>query len=532
MKRPRVLVVDSNPDHAELIAKTLEHHIDGLQAEIEASAAAGLSKLSRRRFQLVIVENGLPDLSGLRFLREMRSMGCTIPVILTSEAASERLAVRAMREGAADYLSKTSEFFAALPHIVRRVLETHHLESQLEDWQRKYAELLNNASDAVFFLDTKGRFVSVNLAAERLLGLQREQLVGKPFTEFVTESSQRRLLVATRRKPRKSIRVSNLEIDALRPDGRTVPVELSAWPIFRNGRVVGYQAQVREISERKAALERERQLTRQLQETVEKLERKTAELEESQRLQSQFISNVSHEFRTPLNGILGYAELLRDGFYGDLTQEQREALKNIVSCGQHLLELVNEILDLAKIQTHQLKLLLEPCTPKDVLEPVVGTIRPLVEEKGLELRLGPCEERPLILCDLQRVYQVLLNLASNAVKFTERGFVELGATPRDSYVEFYVRDTGSGIPADKREEIFRQFVQLDGSISRKHGGLGIGLSLSRQLVELHGGEIGVESQEGVGSRFYFTIPIYAEEQEAPFAVNERVESAVSKSDGR
>ncbi|MDZ7372608.1 MAG: ATP-binding protein [candidate division KSB1 bacterium] len=511
MRWLRILVVDPAPEQARRTREILERNFPGARVDFCQETQEALRRAKERSFHLILADHNPPQVDVLPLLSQLRE-GKSPPSLIAVFRESLSDGVSQARElGASECLVRGPEFDVVLPHVVRRVLEVASLEKQLEDWQHRYGELLQHVSDAVFFLDLKGRLIAWNRPGQELLGLSPEDLEGRSYGDFLSEASRQALLGRIRAARRRRFRLERFEAELLRPGGGSVPVEINAWPILRKGRVAGYQAYVKEIGEKKAALERERELRRQLQATVEALERKTIELEESQRLQSQFISNVSHEFRTPLNGIMGYAELLRDGFYGDVTQEQREVLRNIISCGQHLLELVNEILDLAKIQSHQLKLLLEPCTPRDVIEPVAGTIRPLVQEKGLELRIGPCEERPLILCDLQRVYQVLLNLAGNAVKFTERGYVELGAIPRDHYVEFYVKDTGSGIPKDKQEVIFRQFVQLDGSISRRQGGLGIGLSLSKQLVELHGGEIGVESQEGVGSRFYFTIPVYGED---------------------
>ncbi len=510
--RFRVLVVDGNVDHAALMARVLSGQIEGAQVEVVGSAAEAWSVLSgRRRYDLVVMEIALPDGNGLQFLRDMKAHSCDIPVILVTGSGDERLAVRSIQTGAADYLPKTRDFFAVLPYAARRVLETKHLETELEDWQKKYMELLDGASDAICLVGADGRIVRVNQAAETLLAREASDLVGLQYTDVLTEKSRQRVLDEVRGKRRRDVRLNKVEAEVARPDGKVVPVEVSAWPLFRKNRVIGYQVVVRDITERVEALRRERQYARELRQMVLELQRKTRELEESQRLQAQFISNVSHEFRTPLNGVLGYTELLRDGFYGTLTDEQREALDNVASCGQHLLDLVSEILDLSRIHAHRLKLVFEPCTPREILDTVLITVRPLAEEKGLTLRTNAASAYPLIFCDSKRIYQVMLNLVGNAVKFTEKGVVEIGAVPKDDVVEFYVKDTGRGIPKDRIDDVFREFVQLDGTMSRERGGLGIGLSLSKHLVELHGGRIGVESELGKGSRFFFTVPIYQEE---------------------
>ena len=525
----RVLVVDGNPDHATLMARVLTSQIERAEVETVGSVAEAWSLLSgRRRYDLVVMEMALPDGNGLQFLRDMKAHSCDTPVILVTGSGDERLAVRSIQAGAADYLPKTRDFFSVLPYAVRRVLETKHLETQLEDWQKKYMELLDGASDAICLLGPDGRIVRVNRAAETLLGREASELVGLQYTDVLTEKSRRQVLDQVRGKRRRDVRLDKVEAEVDRPDGKVVPVEISAWPFFRKNRVIGYQVVVRDITERVEALRREQQYAEELQQMVLELQRKTRELEESQRLQSQFISNVSHEFRTPLNGVLGYTELLRDGFYGTLTDEQREALDNVASCGQHLLDLVSEILDLSRIHAHRLKLVFEPCTPREILDTVLITVRPLAEEKGLKLQTNAATSYPLVFCDSKRIYQVMLNLVGNAVKFTDEGVIEIGAVPRDGVVEFYVKDTGRGIPPDRIDDIFREFVQLDGTMSRERGGLGIGLSLSKHLVELHGGSIGAESEVGKGSRFYFTVPIYQEEANEAEAQAEHPELMLSE----
>jgi len=230
------------------------------------------------------------------------------------------------------------------------------------------------------------------------------------------------------------------------------------------------------------------------------------QLEELNRLQAEFIANVSHEFRTPLNGILGYTDLLRDGFYGEMTPEQLAVLHHIRDCGNHLLDLVNEVLDLSRLKKHQVPLELEFIPPVELIEAAAAAVQPLAKQKHLDLitRCGP--DLPMLRLDFRRVYQVLLNLLGNAIKFTNEGRVEVGAYRDGKSVRFHVKDTGIGIAPEFGRHVFKDFRQKDGT-PRPFGGVGLGLSLSKRLVELHGGTIGYATKPGVGTEFYFHIPL-------------------------
>jgi len=229
------------------------------------------------------------------------------------------------------------------------------------------------------------------------------------------------------------------------------------------------------------------------------------ELEELNRLQTEFIANVSHEFRTPLNGILGYTDLLRDGMYGQMSAEQLEVLEHIRDCGNHLLDLVNEVLDLSRLKKHQVQLELESVAPAELIEAAAVAVQPLVKQRRLNFMIKCEPELPLLKIDSRRLYQVLLNLLSNAIKFTNAGSVEIGACRENGSVRFHVKDTGIGIAPEFSRYVFKEFRQKDGQ-PRPFGGVGLGLSLSKRLVELHGGKIGYTTKQNKGTEFYFFIP--------------------------
>jgi signal transduction histidine kinase/ActR/RegA family two-component response regulator len=235
----------------------------------------------------------------------------------------------------------------------------------------------------------------------------------------------------------------------------------------------------------------------------------TAEaLRESDRFKTQFLANMSHELRTPLNSIIGFSRVMLKGIDGPLTEDQADDLSSIHNSGHHLLALINSILDMSKIEAGKIELTFEEVHLHDILNAVISTTRALVKDRPIELRTELPQELPSVWADAQRVRQVLLNLMSNASKFTEKGSIGLRAAVGEEYVTLSVTDTGIGIDPEAQNRLFIPFQQVDGSTTRRAGGTGLGLAISRSFVEMHGGEIWVDSEPGKGSMFAFTLPIY------------------------
>ncbi|RWH81466.1 MAG: GAF domain-containing protein [Mesorhizobium sp.] len=237
------------------------------------------------------------------------------------------------------------------------------------------------------------------------------------------------------------------------------------------------------------------------------IEEKGRELEAASRHKSQFLANMSHELRTPLNSVLGFTELLVDGIYGELPDKAKTTVARVQANGRHLLGLINDVLDLSKIEAGQLTLALEDYSVGQIVRSTVTAVEPLARSKGLSLAATVAENLPLGRGDERRLTQVLLNLAGNAVKFTERGAIDILADAVDGHFEIIVRDTGPGIAPTDQALIFDEFQQVDSSSTRQKGGTGLGLAISKRIVEMHGGTIGVESVLGSGSTFRMKIPI-------------------------
>ena len=247
------------------------------------------------------------------------------------------------------------------------------------------------------------------------------------------------------------------------------------------------------------------------------IEDKSRQLEEASQHKSQFLANMSHELRTPLNAILGYTELMTDGAYGEPSEKMLGILKRLEANGKHLLGLINDVLDLSKIEAGQLVLGLSDYCVQDIVQTVRSTLEPLASDKKLAFKLELAPDLPPGHGDGRRLTQVLINLVGNAIKFTDAGEVAIKAEANSGAFHVSVRDTGPGISAADQAKLFQEFQQADNAITRKKGGTGLGLAISKRIIEMHGGKIWVESQIGKGSTFAFKLPVAVERQVEPAA---------------
>jgi signal transduction histidine kinase len=242
----------------------------------------------------------------------------------------------------------------------------------------------------------------------------------------------------------------------------------------------------------------------------DEIQDKSRQLEVASQHKSQFLANMSHELRTPLNAILGYTELILDNIYGDTPEKMREVLERLQANGKHLLGLINDVLDLSKIEAGQLTLSLADYSLKDIVHTVFTGVESLATGKKLKLTTDVPPNLPIGHGDERRLAQVLLNLVGNAIKFTDKGEVAIKATTADGTFTVAVHDTGPGIAVSDQEKLFKNFQQADNTITKQKGGTGLGLAISKRIIEMHGGRIWVESEVGKGSMFSFTVPVVAQ----------------------
>ena len=244
----------------------------------------------------------------------------------------------------------------------------------------------------------------------------------------------------------------------------------------------------------------------------DEIQDKSRQLEIASQHKSQFLANMSHELRTPLNAILGYTELILDNIYGETPDKMREVLERLHANGKHLLGLINDVLDLSKIEAGQLTLDLADYSLGDIVHTVVTAVESLANGKKLSLTTVVALNLPVGHGDERRLVQVLLNLVGNAIKFTDKGEVAIKATTSDGSFTVAVRDTGPGIAPSDQDKIFEEFQQADNAATKRKGGTGLGLSIAKRIIGMHGGRIWVESDVGKGSTFAFTIPVTVDRQ--------------------
>ncbi|MGH8472464.1 MAG: PAS domain-containing sensor histidine kinase, partial [Gammaproteobacteria bacterium] len=406
-------------------------------------------------------------------------------------------------------------------------------EGALRENEERTRLILENALDGVITMDASGRITGWNTQAGIIFGWPREEACGQTLAEMIVPPQYREAhirglkhFLATGAGP---VLNKRIEITALDRQGREFPVELTILPL-RLGDTVLFSAFIRDITERKQAQEVLQKAHDELEKSVqertaqlvlaneslqrENIERRRAEeelqtakaaAEEANRAKSAFLANMSHELRTPLNAIIGYSEMLQEEAE-DLGQDDFILdLKKIHGAGKHLLALINDVLDLSKIEAGKMELHLETFDLAGMLQEVVATIAPLVAKNGNRLDFRGSEDLGAMRADLTKVRQALFNLLSNACKFTSGGVITLAVAPERidgiGWLRFRVSDTGIGISPEQMQRLFQAFSQADASTAHKYGGTGLGLVISRRFCQMMGGDITVESALGQGSTF-------------------------------
>jgi PAS domain S-box-containing protein len=379
--------------------------------------------------------------------------------------------------------------------------------------ERRFRELLEAAPDAIIEVDREGRIILLNRVTEKMFGYQREELIGKAV-ELLIPSDRRAAHTRHRgdywNHPQTRPMGNGLSLEGQRKDGTRFPVEISLSPVDSQE---GFRvtAIIRDITERKQTEDRIRAIqekfTRDLAATNRELEERNRMIERANRLKSEFLASMSHELRTPLHTIIGFSELLGEELEGPLNEKQHRFVNHIHKDSMHLLELINDVLDLSKIEAGRLELRPQVFDIAAAMEEVIGSIRQQAEAKPLKLE-KQIPELPALHADRLRFKQILLNLLSNAVKFTpEGGIIRVEAALLAEVVEVSVVDTGIGIPFEEQQSVFDKFYQVGHTTKGVREGTGLGLAITRKLVEEHGGTIRVVSEVGKGSRFTFTIPL-------------------------
>ncbi|HEX2092943.1 MAG TPA: ATP-binding protein [Longimicrobiaceae bacterium] len=509
----RILVVDD--DEVDRMAVRRALRAGGVRAEVREAGdvAAALAALGGEEFDCVFLDYNLPGGDGLRVLRGAREAGLDAPVVMLTGHEDTQTAVELMKAGASDYLSKHALTPERLERSLRAAVRVHRAERQaraaeaaLRRSEMRFRVLHETSPDGFMIFrsvrDAAGRIVDfewvyANPAAERMTHRPAEHLRGKRLLEEMPGNREEGLFdlyveVVETREPRQvELRYAY--------EGLDLWARITAVPL-EDGFAVGFS----DITRRKQAEE---------------------EREAVLKARSRFYAAMSHELRTPINAILGYNDLLLAGIYGSLSEKQEEGLERAQRAARHLLDLVNDVLDLSKLEAGKMELVPETVSIPALLQDLLATVRPLAEERGSELRLVEEEAPPTLRTDPRRVQQILLNLISNALKFGRGNPVEVRFRPAPGGgAVLEVVDRGVGIPAADLPHIFEEFVQLPNA---SEGGTGLGLPISKRLTGLLGGSLTAESVPGEGSTFRLVLPPALPGEEEPTARPDPVGAALA-----
>jgi PAS domain S-box-containing protein len=414
------------------------------------------------------------------------------PTAAMDDSGAQLIAERSARRAAEARLAEARKALDQANEQLRQ------LAGDVREREEKTQAILQVAADGILTINEQDQVESFNAAAEDMFGYTAAEVLGQSVNLLlVAPYQQQQQALRAKYHPHHSSKILGLygEVEGRRKDGTSFPVELGLSELRLNGRWL-FVMLLRDISQRKQA---EKELAQAHDQALE-----------ANRAKSAFLANISHELRTPLNAIIGYSEMLEDEVVDGGHMAYVSDLKKIQAAGKHLLTLINDILDLSKIEAGKMELCFESCDVGSLLDEVASTVRPLIEKNANRLELVKAADLGAAHLDVVKVRQALFNLLSNAAKFTEAGVIRLEArrhtrAERD-WLCFRVSDTGIGMTTEQVDRLFEDFVQADNSTTRKYGGTGLGLAISRRYCQMMHGEIQVDSMPGKGSTFTIWLP--------------------------
>jgi PAS domain S-box-containing protein len=537
-----ILLVDDRAENLLALEAILEPL--GQNLVRASSGEDALRRLLEQEFAVILLDVQMPGMNGFETAELIKAREKTryTPIIfLTAISKDEEYVYKGYSVGAVDYMFKPfqpailqskvrvfvelyvqqrriAEQEQRIRDIERQELELQHMNELLQS-EARFREIVSSAMDAIIVFDADGRVTMVNGTAERMFGAVGREAVGTPVSRFFPKGMEpdavtQLCAVAHGRDGGEpdAVNASVQTLTALRANGESFPIEASVSCLDTDmGRT--YTLIVRDISERtrhEAALRKQAQSladsARELKALNEELHRRQVDLERAMTARSRFYASMSHELRTPINAVLGYSTLLLERIYGPLNDKQAEGIERTQKAARHLLELVNDVLDLSKIEAGKIDLRLQPVEFPSLIEDLFVTVRPLADEHGSRLTLDVKSEDPIrVVSDPRRLRQILLNLLSNAIKFGGGKPIDVCVLPtNDKGVTIEVTDHGEGISAEDQERIFLEFVQL--GKTQLQDGTGLGLPISRRLAQLLNGSLTVRSTLGHGSTFCLRLP--------------------------
>jgi PAS domain S-box-containing protein len=512
----RILAVDDSPTYLNSLADELRG--EGYEVVKARSGQEALDLLAAQTVDCILLDLVMPGLSGHEACRRIKSdvRWRDIPLMVLTALEERDAMIEGLAAGADDYITKSGEF-AVLKARLRAQLRRRQVEEESrrarEDLVRaaadaRFNQLLHSSIIGVILGQRAGAFLDANDAFLNLVDLPRAAITeGVVSLADVTPPEERAGLADLMRDLWVSDSIGPLQRHCLRRDGTRVPVVLGFNRIEQSDTFVGF---VVDRTESKQAEEKLRNYAAALEAANHALEAAKERAERESMFKSKFLANMSHELRTPLNAIIGFSELLQQSYAGELSGGQREYVGYVQQSGQHLLTLINEVLDISKVEAGRIELQRETVSLRSLVDAVHGVVRSLADGRNVALEVDLPPDLPEISVDPVRVKQVLYNLLSNGIKFTPGGGrVGLTAHRDGPRLVLQVEDSGVGIRAEDMPRLFREFERLEPASGERPEGTGLGLALSKRLVELHAGTISARSELGKGSVFEVVLPLVA-----------------------
>ncbi|MFU8860988.1 MAG: response regulator [Cyclonatronaceae bacterium] len=501
-KRPDDLLGRTNQ-----LAGLTDPAYQSLDAAVSSVFAAGTEK----KIELEINKDGVSSWFQVRLAPERNVQGHTHSVLCIFSDITERKAaeeeIRLLNKDLESRVEiRTAELARTNHSLEAEITERERTEAALRKSEARLRQITDNMNDIVLVTDTDGIVTYITPSVTTSLGLDPQECTGERLSRLFDPGDRDKIEEDIAIVSKTGISGSR-EFYLTHKNGTSYCFEIIAGPLLddQDG-IVGVIGGARNITERKQSEEALRHRT-------DELALANSKLNKASKLKDEFLSSMSHELRTPLIAVLGISEALQEEVYGTLTEKQHKSLKTIEESGRHLLSLINDILDISKIEAGRMELQFTPIHIESLCQSGIQFVRHSAKEKNIDLRLHIDENTGRVLGDERRLKQILVNLLGNAVKFTEEGGrvgLEVRSDTEAEAVEFTVWDTGIGIPPDQMERMFQPFVQLDSSLARQYSGTGLGLSIVRKLTDMHGGSINLESQVGEGSRFTVRLSKYSE----------------------
>ncbi len=489
-KKIKILLFEDNPGDTYLIKEMLKEFADfPYELKNVETLNEGLSLLKDCLFNVILLDLKLPDSDSIDTFIGVYSINSRIPIIILTGTNDEKTGIDAVKKGAQDYLVKGQ----VDGRLLKRSIEYSIERKKAEEKVKNLASIVESSNDAILTRSLDGIITSWNKGAEHIYGYSAEEVLGENISVLEPENLKGEIKQLTD-QIKQGKKIQHYETSRLRKDGTTISVSVSLSPIFdQSGKFVAISCIDEDITEKQIA---------------ERLFQEKQIAEVANRTKSDFLAKISHELRTPLNSIIGFSDLLYEQAYGELNKKQLRHVENISKSGKHLLNLINNLLDISKIEAGKTEIRYKNFELGTKLDMIRNILFPLANKKNIKIEIDMDSMLTSICADEEKFVQVMYNLVDNAIKFSyENSSVRIVARKKGNMAEITVKDSGVGIKVEDQYKLFKPFSQVGSFSTRKSQGTGLGLSLVKQIVQLHGGYVWFRSTPNEGSTFTFSIPI-------------------------